>query len=53
MQEGEHQNDAAPMYLERFLYYRREGKVDQVRGWRQFEILNTMPFGNSNILNPE
>ena len=31
MQEGAHQYDAAPMYLERFLYYRREEKVDQVR----------------------
>ena len=28
MQEG---NDAAPVYLERSLHYRREGKVDQVR----------------------
>ena len=34
MQEGAHQNDAAPMYLERSLQYQREGKVDQVRGWR-------------------
>ena len=33
MQEGALQNDAAPMYLERSLHYRREGKVDQVRGW--------------------
>ena len=35
MQEGAHQNDEAPMYLERSLHYRREGKVDQVRGWRR------------------
>ena len=33
MQEGAHQNDAAPMYLERSLHYQREGKVNQVRGW--------------------
>ena len=30
MQEGAHQNDAAPMYLERSLHYRKEEKVDQV-----------------------
>ena len=35
MQELAHQNEAAPMYLERFLHYRREGKDDQVRGWRR------------------
>ena len=28
MQEGARQNDAAPMYLERSLHYRREGKID-------------------------
>ena len=33
MQEGAHQN--APMYLVRSLHYRKEGKVDQVRGWRR------------------
>ena len=35
MQEGVHQNDAAPTHLERSLHYRRERKVDQVRGWRR------------------
>ena len=35
MQEGAHRNDAAPMNLERSLHYWREGKVDQVRGWRR------------------
>ena len=34
MQEGAYQYDAAPMDLERPLHYRREGKVDQVRGWK-------------------
>ena len=32
MQEGPHQIGAAPMYLQRSLHYRREGKDDQVRG---------------------
>ena len=35
MQEGAHQQETAPMDLERPLHYRREGKVDQVRGWRR------------------
>ena len=35
MQEGAHQSDAAPMNLERFLHYWREGEVDKVRGWRR------------------
>ena len=35
MQEGAHQSDAAPMNLESFLHYWREGEVDQVRGWRR------------------
>ena len=33
MQEGVHRYDAAPINLERPLHYRREGNVDQVRGW--------------------
>ena len=44
MQEGAQQNEAAPMYLERFLHYRREGKVSQVRGWRR-RISNVLNFG--------
>ena len=35
MQEGAHQNDTASMCLERPLHYRREGKVDQVLGWKK------------------
>ena len=36
MQEVAHQNDAAPMYLERSLHYRREGKLDQEGGGAGF-----------------
>ena len=32
MQEGAHQNDAAPLYLERSLHYQKEGKFDQWEG---------------------
>ena len=32
MQEGAHQEDTAPMNLERSLHYRREGGIDQKKG---------------------
>ena len=36
MEEGTHYEDAAPMNLQRSLHYRREGGIDQEKGWRWF-----------------
>ena len=35
MQEGAHQDDAAPMDLERPLHCRREEEIDQLKGLRR------------------